>query len=64
MLADEIKRIVDDAGLTLYELERDADVSRAMLSRYFNGKVAMSIKTLDKLLEYLGYELTLKKRGE
>lgn len=64
MLVDEIKRIVDDAGLTLYEIERDAGVSRAMLSRYFNGKVAMSIKTLDKLLEYLGYELTLKKRGE
>jgi transcriptional regulator with XRE-family HTH domain len=51
-----------ERGVTGYEVERNAGIDQAVLSRYFHGKVAMSIKSLTKLLDYLGYELTIRKK--
>jgi transcriptional regulator with XRE-family HTH domain len=61
-LADEIKAVMDTKGVTAYEIAKRVGLNQSVLSRYFNGKVAMSLKALDTLLDYLGYELTIRKK--
>jgi transcriptional regulator with XRE-family HTH domain len=63
-IADEIKEAMKVAEITAYEIEQKTGLSRSMMSRFFTGKVAISLKSLNILLDHLGYELTIKrKRG-
>jgi transcriptional regulator with XRE-family HTH domain len=61
-LADEIKAVMSEKGITAYEVDRETGLSQSMLSRFFSDKVALSLKSLNKLLDYLGYELTIRKK--
>ena len=61
-LAEEIKVVMSEKGITPYEVSRGAGVCQSLMSKYFNGKGTMSIKTISAMLDYLGYELTIKKK--
>ena len=61
-LADEIRAVMSEKGVTAYEVMRETGLSQSVISRYFNDKVALSIKSLNTLLDYLGYELTIRKK--
>ena len=37
-------------------------VSPALLSRYFNGKSELSVRSLEAVLGALGYELSIRKK--
>jgi transcriptional regulator with XRE-family HTH domain len=61
-LADEIRAVMDKKGITAYKAAQETGLSQSALSRYFNGKVALSLKSIDELLDYLGYELTIRRK--
>jgi transcriptional regulator with XRE-family HTH domain len=61
-LIDEIKAAMTKKNVTAYSIEREIGLSQSMLSRFFNGKVAISLKSLNILLDYLGYDLTIKPK--
>ncbi|MBQ8692090.1 MAG: helix-turn-helix transcriptional regulator [Synergistaceae bacterium] len=43
-------------------LGRAAGVDCGLLSRYFNGKSDLSLKSLEAVLGVLGYELSMRKK--
>jgi transcriptional regulator with XRE-family HTH domain len=61
-LGDDLKSLLDKEGVTAYEVEQKTGLSRSMLSRFFTGKIALSIKSLSLVLDYLGYELSFRKK--
>ena len=50
-LSEEIKRVLDDNGLTQEDLWRITNMSQSNISKIRNGKVAPRIETLQKIAQ-------------
>jgi transcriptional regulator with XRE-family HTH domain len=61
-LRDEIQAVMFEQDITAYAIEGKTGLSRALLSRFFAGKSALSLKSLNVLLDALGYELTIRRK--
>ena len=61
-LTDEIREAMTSKGVNVAWLSKESGVNEGLLSRYFKGKSALSVKSLDALLDTLGYELTIRKK--
>jgi hypothetical protein len=61
-VADEIKAIMDEKGVTAYKVNKDVGIDQGALSRFFAGARGLSAKNLAALLDYLGYELGVRKK--
>ena len=61
MLSLLLKDVLKAEGKTNYRLSKDLNIDQAQLSRFFNGKGSISIKKLERVLNYLGYDITLNK---
>ncbi len=60
-LGNTVKRLRKERGLTQEMLAKQANISRATLSKLENGHIAqISIVTLNDILNHLGYELDVK----
>lgn len=51
-------------GLTVDDLANDANVTTAGLRKIEKGEVTPTLKTVNKLLNALGYELAIVKKGD
>lgn len=67
-LTDQLRKIVRDAGLTLGQISREADVDKTALSRFLNCERGVSCEMMDKLGKYLGLRIVVgksrKKKGK
>lgn len=58
-----IKKLRKEAGLTQEEVAQTANISRVTLGKCERGQMgAVSIRTLDVILNRLGYEIELKEK--
>jgi len=63
-LGEKIKTIRKERGLSQEELAKKVGISRPTLSKLENNYLAnISVVTLDKILNELGYELDIKERN-
>ncbi|HEY3243162.1 MAG TPA: helix-turn-helix domain-containing protein [Phycisphaerae bacterium] len=62
---DELASLIQQAGLTRYRLSQRTGVSQDLLSHVLKGRKDLSLKSLKKLLDALGYRIafTRKPRG-
>jgi transcriptional regulator with XRE-family HTH domain len=61
-LADQLRQAMIDSGKTQYRIAKDTGISQPLVTRFINGNCGVSLETADKLLEYLGLELSECKR--
>ncbi len=61
-LTDELRRIVAGCGKTLGEISRDTGIDKTALSRFLSGERGVSCAVMDKLGEYLGLEIVVRKQ--
>lgn len=61
-LAHEIKALLDERGVTSYRLHKETGVDQGALSRFFGGERSLRDENLGAILDYLGYEITLRKK--
>lgn len=60
-LGKNIRDLRKDKGLSQENLAKQADISRATLSKLENGYIAnVSIVTVNQILSILGYEIDIK----
>ena len=52
-LTDELRRAIQDAPLTRYELAQRAGVAESILSRFVNGHSGITLSTADKIAKVL-----------
>ena len=61
-LEKRIRAEIRKSGLTIYRVAKDSGVSQPIVSRFMNSKRGITLATASKLVEYLGLELTPKKK--
>jgi transcriptional regulator with XRE-family HTH domain len=52
-LSDQIRRAVNDSGMSRYAICKIGAFDKAMISRFMAGKRGLSLTTLDRLAEVL-----------
>lgn len=62
-LKADIQEAMQEQKVTAYRLSKLIGCDRSLLSRYFNDKSAISLDVLISILDVLGYELTIRKKG-
>ena len=56
-LAATIRKAVKDSGMTPYRIATDADVDRAIMTRFVNEQRGLTLDTASRLCDILGLEL-------
>ncbi len=62
-LIERIRAEMKEQRYTGRALSRASGVDAGLLSRYFNGKSDLSLKSLEAVLNVLGYELSMRKKS-
>jgi len=61
----KIRELKKAKGVTQKELAKVADISRVTLGKLERGQVgAVSVKCLDVILDFLGYEIEFKRKDD
>jgi transcriptional regulator with XRE-family HTH domain len=61
----KIRELRKVKGVTQEELAKVADISRVTLGKLERGQVgAVSVKRLDVILDFLGYEIEFKRKDD
>jgi transcriptional regulator with XRE-family HTH domain len=58
--SDQIRSLIEECGLTRYEIFKATGIDQATLSKFSAGKTGLSMKALDVLGEFLRFEITMK----
>jgi plasmid maintenance system antidote protein VapI len=61
-LAARIRRAIRESDLTPYRIATDADVDRAIMTRFVNGERGLTLTTASRICEVLGLELRPARR--
>jgi plasmid maintenance system antidote protein VapI len=56
-LSEQLRERIAAAGLSVYELARDAGIDRSVLSRFLAGKRTITLETADRLAPVLKLRL-------
>jgi transcriptional regulator with XRE-family HTH domain len=64
MMGNRLREVLKEKGVTAYRLQKALGVDRGQLSRFLNGKIDISLKRLEQIADYLGYDLVLSKRSK
>ena len=62
MVRNRLREILNMEQVTAYRLCRDLGLDQSQISRYFHGGAHISLKKLEKIADYLGYEVDLVRR--
>jgi hypothetical protein len=60
-MSDVLRQAIRDSGLTLYRVAKDSGVDYATLYRFMKGERAIHMRAADKLVDYLGLQLTRRE---
>jgi plasmid maintenance system antidote protein VapI len=56
-VSDQLRRAIEESGLTRYEIWKRSGVDQGALSRFINNKQSLTLEMVDKLADVLGLEL-------
>jgi transcriptional regulator with XRE-family HTH domain len=62
MMGNRLKEVLKREGVTAYRLWKDLGIDQGQLSKFFNGKVNISLELLEQIAAYLNYDVVLVKR--
>lgn len=62
MMGNRLKEVLEREEVTAYRLWKDLGIDQGQLSKFFSGKVNVSLGMLEQIANYLGYDLVLVKR--
>ncbi|MEM9372616.1 MAG: helix-turn-helix transcriptional regulator [Planctomycetota bacterium] len=62
-ISEQIVTLMKKSGLSRYEIARDSGIDVAVLSRAANGQTSMSLTNVERLADFLGFELVLAPKS-
>jgi len=62
-MGNRLKKALNREGVTAYRLWKDLGIHQSQLSKFFHGKVNISLEMLEQIADYLDYDLVLIKRA-
>jgi len=63
-LLDKIRRAVEASDKTRYRIAKESGVSAGQLSRLVSGERGMTVDTIEKLADYLGFTITVEPKAK
>ena len=63
-ITEALKGIIEKEGKTVYRIAKDIGVDFSSLYRALGKEGNLGAKTVDKIMDYLGYEVKFIKRKE
>lgn len=68
LLTDQLRRAIDDSGLTRYQIAKETGIDESALAKFYNGHRGLSMDALNALGEVLQLKIILgrkpMKKGE
>ncbi len=61
-MTDQIRRAIDDSGLTRYRIAMETGIDESALAKFYNGNRGLSLNNLDLLCEYLGLQIVAERK--
>jgi len=58
-VTDQIRRHILDCGISCYALARETKIEESALSRFLSGERGISAKALDRLGDFLRFEVVM-----
>ena len=62
MMGNRLKEVLNREGVTAYRIWKDLGIHQSQLSKFFSGKVNISLEMLERIADYLNYDVVLVKR--
>ncbi len=63
IISETVRQAILDCGESRYRISMETGITQATLSRFVRGETGLSMPALDRLGEYLGLEIVMRKRG-
>ena len=63
-LADQIRQVIDDSGLTRYQIAKETGIDESALAKFYNGHRGLSMKALNALGECLQLTIQLGRKPD
>ena len=68
LLTDQLRQVIDDSGLTRYQIAKATGIDESALAKFYNRHRGLSMDALNALGEFLQLTITLgrkpKRKGE
>jgi transcriptional regulator with XRE-family HTH domain len=61
-LTDQLRRIIDESGLTRYEIAKRTRIDESALAKFYNGHRGLSMEALNALGDCLGLEIVMRRK--
>jgi transcriptional regulator with XRE-family HTH domain len=61
-LTDQLRRAIDDSGLTRYRIAKATGIDESALAKFYNGQRGLSMDALDALGKCLQLKITLGRK--
>lgn len=62
MMGNRLREILKKEGVTAYQIWKDLGIDQGEMSRVLSGKQNLTFSRLEKLADYLGYDINFVKR--
>ena len=62
--SDQVRRAVDESGMTRYAICKTLDMDQAIMSRFMSGKGGLSMRSLDALADLLRLDVVARGRSK
>ena len=62
LVSDQIRKAIDDSGLTRYEIAKQTGIDESALAKFYNGHRGLSMEALNALGEFLQLTITLGRK--
>jgi DNA transposition AAA+ family ATPase len=62
LLTDQLRRAIDDSGLTRYQIAKGAGIDESALAKFYNGHRGLSMDAMNALGEFLQLKITLGRK--
>jgi transcriptional regulator with XRE-family HTH domain len=62
MVRNRLREVLRREGVSAYRLWKDLRIDQGEMSRFFSGKQNISLPKLERIADYLGYDIEFVKR--
>ena len=63
-ILNEVRQLIESSGESRYSIWKATGIPQGQLCRLMQGHSGLSLDSLERLLQHLGHEIKITKRGK
>lgn len=61
IFSEQVRRLIAESGQSRYRIGSECGIDQSVLSKFMSGQSSLSMRSLDALAEYLGWEVVASR---